>query len=87
MLFGGDEASLNATALANAFCMGLFVAAANATGLRVFFGFLLMLVLSAGFYASGIGSSSSGIAQAKETPMRLPTCACGWSFLSGFTRS
>ncbi|MBA3763791.1 MAG: hypothetical protein H0X04_10700 [Chthoniobacterales bacterium] len=39
MLFGGDETSLNARALA------------NATGLRVFFGFLLMLVLSAGFYA------------------------------------
>ncbi len=51
MLFGGDEASLNARALANAFRTGLLAAAANATGLRVFFGFLLMLVLSAGFSA------------------------------------
>lgn len=31
--------------------MGLIAAAANATGLRVFFAFLLMLVLGAGFYA------------------------------------
>ena len=63
--------------------MPLIASAADATGLRVFFSLLLVLVLAAGFYAFFHRKQFSVITVARETRMPPPIFGCGWSFSSG----
>jgi hypothetical protein len=55
----------------------ILAAAADATALRVFFSFLLVLVLAAGFYIFRIDSCFSATKGPKATRMRRQISECG----------